>query len=595
MNRSAVGLRRFLERLDVNEHLFISIVAVLIGVLGGYGAVLFRTAIQLFQTVFYGTPQDFLEIASSLPWYVKLLLPALGGAVVGPITYFWAREAKGHGVPEVMEAVAIRGGVIRPRVAAAKILASAISIGAGGSVGREGPIVQIGASVGSTVGQALRVSQDRLRTLVGCGAAAGIAATFNAPIAGVLFSVEILLGEFGVTTFSPIVLSSVTATTISRHYFGNFPAFMVPKYFLESVWELFAYAGLGVFAAFVAVLFVTTLYASEDLFDKIPIPAYTKPVLGGLIVGGIILFLPETFGVGYGAINLSLTEHMAWWLLFLLVFAKILATSITIGGGMSGGIFAPSLFIGAMTGGCFGAVVHHFLPEISATSGAYALVGMGGVVAAATHAPITAIIIIFELTSQYTIILPLMITCIISTLLATMIKDGNIYTIKLKRRGIVLRRGRERSILQNIRVQDVMRKETHAVSERTFLADIIRAFQEFNVSYLNVVNDQDELSGIISFRDIRLVLQEEQLGHLIVAQEVATRPVVTVTPMEDVDTTLRRMGRTGVSQLPVVDLHNPKRVVGVIHEKDITAAYNRATLSLGTKENLKESREMNSR
>ena len=349
-NVSLVRLGDILRRWDINEHLSSSIIAVIIGVLGGYGAVLFRLAIQSFQKLFYSSGAEFLLIADQIPWWLKLIVPMVGGAIVGPIIYFFAREAKGHGVPEVMEAVAIHGGYIRPRVSAAKIIASAISIGCGGSVGREGPIVQIGSSVGSTVGQILKVSQDRMRTLVGCGAAAGIAATFNAPIAGVLFSVEILLGEFGVSTFSPIVLSSVTATTISRHYFGDFPAFEFPGYEMVSAWELFFYAGLGVVAGLVAVLFVITLYKTEDLFDAIPIPEYIKPILGGLIMGATIIFLPQTFGVGYGSINQALNNQALWWMMLILIFAKISATSITIGGGMSGGIFAPSLFIGAMTG-----------------------------------------------------------------------------------------------------------------------------------------------------------------------------------------------------------------------------------------------------
>ena len=577
------GLAGLIRRIDINDHLSISIIAVVIGVFGGYGAVLFRLAIQFFQALFYGDSQEFLKIAGAIPWSYKIVMPMVGGAIVGPVIYFFAREAKGHGVPEVMEAVALRSGLIRARVSAAKILASAVSIGCGGSVGREGPIVQIGSSVGSTVGQLLRVSRDRMRTLVGCGAAAGIAATFNAPIAGVLFSVEILLGEFGVTTFSPIVLSSVTATTISRHYFGDFPAFIVPDHMVVSIWELLLYAGLGVSCALIGVLFVVTLYGMEDLFDLIPIPEYIKPVFGGLLMGVMIVFLPQTFGVGYGAINEALTGQMIWWLLLVLVFAKILATSLTIGGGMSGGIFAPSLFIGAMTGGGFGILMHMLWPDITATSGAYALVGMGGLVAATTHAPITAIIIIFELTSQYTIILPLMITCIIATLLATALKHGNIYTIKLMRRGIVLHRGREQSILQNILVETVMRSEVLSVKEATFLADIIRTFQESNASYLTVVDENGGLSGIISFRDIRQVLQEEQLGYLVVAKEVMTSPVVTVSPLEDVEAALRKMGQTGVSQLPVTETHNPRRVIGVIYEKDITAAYDRESLALGLK------------
>lgn len=560
-----------------------SVVAVLIGIIGGYGAVLFRYAIMFFQNLFYGSGQDFLAIAAGIPWYQKLVIPAVGGAIVGPIVYFGAREAKGHGVPEVMEAVALKGGYIRVRVTAVKILASAISIGSGGSVGREGPIVQIGSALASAVGQLLRVSQDRMRTMVGCGAAAGIAATFNAPIAGVLFSLEILLGEFGVPTFSPIVLSSVTATAISRHYFGDVPAFIVPVYEMHSTWEFLLYAVMGVLIGLVALIFVNLLYASEDAFNAIPIPDFLKPIIGGLIMGAAIIFIPQVFGVGYGAINLSLTSKIAIGTTLLLIFAKIAATSITIGAGMSGGVFAPSLFIGAMTGGFFGGLAHTFLPELTASSGAYALVGMGGMVAAATHAPITAILIIFELTSEYTIILPLMITCIISTLLARYLKEGNIYTIKLMRRGIMLHRGREMGILQNISVADVMSDELMVVREDTFLTDIIKKFQENNVSYLEVVDNNDELSGIISFRDIRQVLQEHQLGHLVIAKDVATSPVVTVTQEENLETVLRKLGVTGVNQLPVVDKDNPKKVIGVIHQKDINVAYNRSAMAMETR------------
>ena len=564
----------------VNERVFMSVVAVLIGILGGYGAVVFRYAITAFQVLFYGDGLDFLDVAPHVSWLRKLLIPALGGAIVGPIIYFWAREAKGHGVPEVMEAMALRGGRIRTRVTAVKIVASAISIGCGGSVGREGPIVQIGSALGSTVAQALKLPKDGMRTLVGCGAAAGIAATFNAPIAGVIFALEILLGEFGVRKFSPLVLSSVTATAISRHYFGDVPAFILPDYTMVSGWEFFFYGAMGILLGLVALAFVTILYGTEDLFDAIPIPDYIKPVFGGLIVGAIIIYFPHVFGVGYGAIDMSLTGQLTAQMLFLLVIAKICATSITIGGGMSGGIFAPSLFIGAMAGGLFGVIVNMFFPDVTAPPGAYALVGMGGMVAAATHAPITAILIIFELTSEYTIILPLMITCITATLLATYLKKGNIYTIKLMRRGIFLSEGREQNILQNILVESVMRPDLLVVRENTILTDIIAAFQQHNASYLQVVNSDDELSGIISFRDIRQILAEESLANLVIAKDVATSQVVTVTPKENLEEALRKLGATGVSQLPVVDQDNPRKVIGTLDNKDITAAYDRVALTM---------------
>lgn len=259
-----------LTRLKMSEHTFMVVVALVIGVLAGLGAVGFRFLIKAIHRLAWGEWEYGLELVRAHPWWAVVIIPAAGGLIVGPLVYFLAREAKGHGVPEVMEAVALNHGVIRPRVVLVKSLASAITIGTGGSVGREGPIVQIGSALGSTVGQVLKVSGRRLRTLVGCGAAAGIAATFNAPVAGALFAVEIILGDFGVSQFSPIVISSVMATVVSRHFLGDFPAFEVPSYVLVSPWELIFYLGLGLFAAFVAVGFVRVLYALEDGFEKVP-------------------------------------------------------------------------------------------------------------------------------------------------------------------------------------------------------------------------------------------------------------------------------------------------------------------------------------
>ena len=571
--------RRLTSYRLLNEHVVTSLIAIIIGILGGYGAVLFRYLIRGVQFLFYQNSADFLEFAADVPYYLKIATPALAGAIVGPLIYFWAREAKGHGVPEVMEAVALKGGVIRARVAFAEILASAISIGGGGSVGREGPIAMIGSSVGSTVGQILRVSQDRQRTFVGCGAAAGIAATFNAPIAGVLFSLEILLGDFGVSTFSPIVLSSVAATIVSRFYFGDFPAFVVPHYEVVSLWEYPLYFGLGILAALVGLVFVITLYKTEDLFDAIPIPEYLKGIVGGALVGCILLVFPQVFGVGYGAIDLSLTNNLATSMLFILIFVKILATSVTIGGGMCGGVFAPSLMIGAMTGGWFGQLMHSFFPDITATGGAYALVAMGAVVAATTHAPITAILILFELTSQYQIILPLMIACITAALLAETLKKGNIYTLKLLRRGVELRMGRERGILRLLKVQDVALTQPHVVPESMHLIDIIETFKRTNASYFQVIDDHNKLAGIISFRDVRAVLQEEALGHLIIARDVATTDVITVTPNETLEDVLKKMSIKGISQLPVVKVDDPKEVIGVLEEKEVIATYNREVIA----------------
>jgi CIC family chloride channel protein len=565
----------------MHQHVYLSIIAIVIGILGGYGALLFRYAIKATQYVFYQNTNDILTFAHNLPFYLKIILPALGGLVVGPLVYFGAREAKGHGVPVVMEAVALRDGHIRPRVALVTIIASGITIGSGGSVGREGPIVQIGSSIGSTIGQILKTPPLRQRTLVGCGAAAGLAATFNAPIAGALFAAEIILGEFGLSTFSPVVLSSVTATTISRHYFGDFPAFIIPTYKLVSLWEFFFYPILGIIVGLVALLFILAVNKSEDLFDNLKIPEYLKPALGGIMLGCLLIVWPNVFGVGYGTINLSLKNQLPFLLLVSLVFIKILATSITVGSGGSGGIFAPSLFIGAMTGGFFGWVVHTYFPLITSHPGAYALVAMGALVAGTTHAPITAIIILFELTSTYEIILPLMIACMLSTLITTSLKRDSIYTSKLTRQGVEITQGWEQSVLRSLKVKEVMDEHVVTVTEGTHLVDIVELLKSEDVTHLHMVDREGTLTGIISFSDIRPSLQEEDLEHLVIAKDVATKNVITIYPSENIQDALYMMGRNGISHLPVVAEDDKGKVIGILNKHDVMGVYNKAVLNRG--------------
>lgn len=571
--------KSILYRYRTNEHVVMLFMAMVVGVLGGYGAVAFRWLIRFVQETLFGNGgENFLEYLLSLPWYAKLLPPVIGGALVGPLVYFLAREAKGHGVPEVMEAVALKGGVIRKRVVIVKSLASAICIGSGGSVGREGPIVQIGSAIGSSFGQIMGVSVDRMRTLVGCGAAAGIAATFNAPIAGVMFAMEIILGEFGIATFSPIVVASVLSTVISRAHLGNYPAFVVPHYTLVSISEIPLYMVLGIIAGLVGVFFTTVLYKSEDLFDNWKIPDYTKAAIGGLMIGTIGIFFPHIFGVGYDAIGLALLEKLPWVIILSLVFIKILATSLTIGSGGSGGIFAPSLFIGSMTGGAFGYLVHALFPAATATAGAYSLVGMGAVVAATTHGPMSAIIILFEMTGDYKIILPLMLSCIIASVLASQMKRESIYTLKLIRRGTDIRAGREVNIMKSLRVEDAMTHAVETVAEDTPLKELIQFTLSSKHSSFPVVDKEGFLAGILTFQDFKDVIYEEGLEELVVAKEISTSKVITVTKNENLDHALKKIGFKNIEQLPVVDEYNPKKIVGILSRRDIFAAYNKALI-----------------
>jgi CIC family chloride channel protein len=477
-----------------------------------------------------------------------------------------------------MYAVALKKGVIRKRIVFIKALVSAICIGTGGSVGREGPIVQIGSAVGSTLGQIFNVSANRMRILVGCGAAAGIAATFNAPIAGSIFALEIILGEFEIASFSPIIISAVSATAISRHYLGDVPAFILPEYILQSPMEFPLYAVLGVCCALVAVAFTLTLYWVEDLWDGIQFPEYLKAVVGGLMIGAMGLAFPQILGVGYGAIDMALMVKLSWWSMAMLVLLKILATSTTIGSGGSGGIFAPSLFIGAMAGGAFGTIISGLLPTLNISPGAYAVVGMGAVVAATTHGPLQAIMIIFEMTDEYKIILPLMITCIISSLVARKLCKESIYTFKLIRRGINISGGKEMNVLNSIQVKDVMHRTIETISEKLSLKEFAKMLPDIKSNNFVVVNEKNELSGILTFLDYYDKLFNGKLHDHMKVQEIMTQEVVTVKEDDNLGTAFEKITAGDYSILPVVVADNRSKMAGILTRRDILEAYDQAIL-----------------
>jgi chloride channel protein, CIC family len=372
--------RLLFRYFQTSETVFLLFFATIIGVGAGFGAILFRWMISFFQNLFFVQGQHTLSFLGS---YYVIFIPAIGGLIVGVTVYFFASEAKGHGVPEVMLAVAVSGSKIRPRVAAIKALVSSICIGSGGSVGREGPIVQISSALGSTIGQVFQLSEDKKRILIACGAAGGIAATFNAPIAGIFFGLEVILREYGTRYFSSVVLSAVTATIISRTFLGSNPAFITPPYELLNSYDILFYFILGFLAALVAWVFIKALYKCEDIFDAIRIPYFIKPAIGGLLLGVIGLYFPQIFGVGYPAIEKALNGQLGPMIVFGLISLKIIATSLTLGSGGSGGVFAPSLFIGAMLGSSFGSFIHLILPEVAISTGAFALVGMAAVFAGA--------------------------------------------------------------------------------------------------------------------------------------------------------------------------------------------------------------------
>lgn len=421
------------------------VLAMVVGVITGLGAVGFRWLIIFFTRLFTGV-EDYSALGRvpSTHWpalglWFLLLSPVIAGAIYGPIVHHFAPEARGHGVPEVMYAVARNGGRIAPRVTIVKALASALCIGGGGSVGREGPIVQIGAATGSAVGQVLRLDGRRLRLLLACGAAGGISATFNAPLAGVFFALELILCSLDAESAGLVLLSSVAAAVVGRALMGDHPFLSLPGFSVQHPFEYLLYGLLGVGAGVVAAAFSKVLYWVEDACDWIwRGPQWARPAVGGVVLGALLVALPQMYGVGYPVLRNAAGGHYAITMLVVLLVGKIFATSLTIGIGGSGGIFAPTLFIGAMAGSAFGQTIHQLDPALSVVASSYALIGMGALLGGATGAPITAVVTLFELTGQYSIILPLMIAVSLATFTARMLGEHTIYTAKLWRRGITL-------------------------------------------------------------------------------------------------------------------------------------------------------------
>ncbi|HHN82124.1 MAG TPA: chloride channel protein [Methanomicrobia archaeon] len=505
-----------MEKLSFDWRFYV--LPVIVGALSGLGAVVFRQLISFVQNLFFkGTFAFSYDEAIHVidPAYLVIIVPVVGFAIVGILVFKGAPETQGHGVPEVLTSVYINKGRIRARVAAIKTVASALTIGSGGSSGREGPIVQIGASIGSVLGQRLNLTAVETTTLLGCGAAAGIASTFNAPLGGILFAIELILPEFSVRTMVPLALSTSTGTYLSRFFLGNEPAFRLPEYALNSGYELILYILLGVFIGIGAIIYIHVLYKFEDFFEQWNVNKYLKPVVGGLIMGlsGYLMltFFGEyyIFGVGYPTISsvLSGGQGFTILLLLLLAFMKIFATSVTLGCGGSGGIFAPALFIGTCFGAAFGIASSFFFPELVATPSAYANVGMGAFVGGITGAPLMAIIMFFEMTRNYAIILPLTISVVIARAFVHYNYEGTIYELKLLRNGIKIPHERAIDTLSIVPIKDIMDKYNDEqglpeVYHYAPMLDALMIMDERRVNELIVVDKTRTPIGVIRKDDI---------------------------------------------------------------------------------------------
>ncbi len=553
------------------------VIALVVGAGGGLGAIVFRDLIRWFTLLFSGH-DDYSAAGHAInpyvPWlgiWFVVLAPVVGGLIYGPLIQRFAPEARGHGVPEVMLAVAERGGRIRPQVAVVKSLASALCIGAGGSVGREGPIVQIGSALGSSIGQMLHVSETRLRLLVACGTAAGISATFNAPIAGVFFALELILQDFAVDSFGAVVLASVTADVIGRAAFGSQAFLTLPTFHIVSGWEYGLYAMLGVLGGLAGIAFIRILYGTEDLLDRLwRGPDWLRPAAGGVLLGLLLLALPELYGVGYPVLQNAVAGRIVLGLLALLLVGKIVATSLTIGIGGSGGVFAPSLFMGAMLGTAFGSIAGMVFHAGVAPAGAYGLVGMGAVFAGAARAPITAVIIIFELTGDYTIILPLMVAIVAAAGLSSVLSKDTIYTLKLRRRGIDIMRGRGANLMQVLRVRDAMQPVPEPLAADSSLNEIVNRFAQRDVAAVPVVDADGTYRGVVTAGEVEGAMRDNALD--VTAGDLADMPPP-VSPDMTLEAALSQLVQQSRSTL-VVMAPSTTTLLGWLTHRDILIAYN---------------------
>ena len=555
----------------IPESIMLLLYASAVGVVAGFGAVGFRKLIRFFEYIFFG---HVIHVFGFMGKASVLFLPVIGLIIVAYVVKLWAPEAKGHGVPEVMEAIVEKKSVIRPRVVVIKAVASALTIGSGGSVGREGPIVQIGSAFGSVFGQFLGLPERYLRLLVACGAGAGIAATFNAPMGGVMFATEVILGSFTLQNFAAVVISSVVSSLIGRHYFGNHASINMPPYSIGSLSFIWIYIIVGIVTGLWSYGYIRVLYGIEDWFNVRRWPLWLKATFAGLIVGAIGTFYPQVLRVGYTHIDAALALHLTWYLMLILLVLKLLITSVTIAGGGSGGVFTPALFQGTMLGGVLGILFVHLFPHSGFNAGLVAATAMAGVFAGSAQAPVTAILMIFDMTDDYKMILPLMIVSVLSATIVGLLSKQSIYTMKLFRRGLDINRKRNPDRMQAITVAEALPENPYFISGELTIDEAWSEISTTNEWFADLKDAKGAVLGSVSRAKILEAIADGQGDQLVTI--LLPKQFYRIEASDTLAQALNRMHVFGVTYLLVVD-HN--RPIGVIGSSDIIRVYRSDDLS----------------
>jgi CIC family chloride channel protein len=553
--------------------------------LAGGGTILFRDGLLFVQSLFYGTSDEALHHhLADLPVWQLVLGPAAGGLIIGIFIYKFLPGKRPHGVADVIDAASFHDARMSTRCGIKSAFASMVSLGSGASLGREGPVVHMGASFGAWLARILHLRRSAARTLLGCGVASAVAASFNAPLAGALFAHEVALGHYALTAFAPIVLASVTGTVITRLYYGQGVAFQVPVHHIQSFWEFPAFALLGIIAGVTAVLVVRAIPIVQKSADKAKAPMWLRPAIAGLIVGLVGLVFPQIIGVGYGGMNDALYELYSFPFMLGLLFAKAFVVAICMGLGSAGGMFSPALFLGAMLGGAFGFLATSVFPDLSSGYAAYTLVGMGAVAAAVLGAPISTTLIIFELTGDYALTVAVMVASVLASVVMDKFQGGSFFQWQLKCRGLSTRWGREMNLLRMMKVADIMKSEYETVPLTEGLPVIREKLINAPYSELFVIDDNAKLHGTITLTDLRHAAFDPNLGAEVTAGEVARSKPPVLYRTDSIEKAIRLMEQTGEEHLPVLDNEEDRKMIGFVHEKDAMMAYNNALLELQSEE-----------
>jgi CIC family chloride channel protein len=557
-----------IDHCHITQTQQILLLAALVGIIGGLSTVLLRTAMNGLHILLTGRSGGLVESFAAMAPYRRLLIPAAGGAVAGAIIHFGSRLGRSARTTDYMEAVALGRGSLSLRSTLVKVTSATFSVASGASIGREGPLVQLSALLASLLGRFRKWSAPRRHVLVACGAAAGVAAAYNAPIAGALFVSEIMLQSIAMETLGPLVVSSVLATQVMRWFRGSEPLYSIPDFHLASGWELALYAVLGVLCGLLAPLFLRLLGASESVFGTVRVPAYIRMALGGLVVGAIAMYYPQVCGNGYSVIVSILNVHWMWQSLVVVLALKILATCATFGSGAVGGVLTPTLFVGAGLGYLFGVAGATFAPDWTGTPGAYALAGMGMFIAAATRAPLTAILMVFEMTLDSNVIIPLMLGCVTAYYTANAIDSRSLYSHALARKSVDI----QPLDFAAMPVSELMRTEAITVRTDSPFSAVVRAFIANNIKYLYVLDAKGAFRGVISLQDTKPFLNNPQLADVVIAIDIMRDSFPMLYPDSTITETIEAFGHHDGERLPVVT-RGEHVLVGRVAKADVMIAF----------------------